>query len=112
MPYELNGTTIACDANGYLADINDWSEPLAVMIAATEEIELTDKHWDVIRYLRDEYLNNGQNQPNERTILKAMGSAWGTSISSKDLYDLFPRMPSKQAAKIGGLPESRRKGGY
>ncbi|KAA3626528.1 MAG: TusE/DsrC/DsvC family sulfur relay protein [Proteobacteria bacterium] len=112
MPYELNGTPIACDANGYLTDINDWSEELAPVIAATEEIELTDKHMDVIRYLRDEYINNGQNQPNERTILKAMGEIWGGRVSSKDLYDLFPRMPSKQGGKIAGLPESRRKGGY
>lgn len=112
MPYELNGTAVACDENGYLTDIGDWSEALAPVIAAAEEVELTDKHWDVIRYLRDEYLNHGQTQPNDRAILKAMGELWGTRVSSKDLYDLFPHMPSKQAAKIGGLPESRRKGGY
>jgi len=112
MPYEINGANVASDANGYLSDINDWSEAVAQAIAASEGIELTDKHWDVINYLREEYINNGQNQPNERTILKAMGEIWGGRVSSKDLYDLFPHMPSKQASKIGGLPESRRKGGY
>lgn len=112
MAYEVEGRTVEADANGYLVDLNDWSEEVARQIAAIEELDLTDRHWDVIRYLRDEYINNNQNQPNERTLIKAMSSAWGERISSKDLYDLFPRMPSKQGGKIAGLPESRRKGGY
>ena len=112
MPYEIDGKTIETDANGYLADPNDWSEDLARLIAADEEVELTDKHLDVLNYLREEWFDNGNNQPNERTILKAMGERWGARISSKDLYDLFPKMPSKQGGKIAGLPESRRKGGY
>lgn len=112
MSYELNGKTIETNDSGYLNDPNDWSKELAAVIAADEGIELTDAHMDVLNYLRDEYLNNGQNQPNERTILKAMGAAWGKRISSKDLYELFPKMPSKQGGKIAGLPESRRKGGY
>jgi len=112
MTYEAEGRTIDADANGYLVDLNDWSEAVAAQIAAVEELDLTERHWDVIRYLRDEYINNNQNQPNERTLVKAMSKAWGEKISSKDLYDLFPRMPSKQGGKIAGLPESRRKGGY
>lgn len=112
MPYEINGKTVETDANGYLVDPNDWSEELARLIAADEEIELTDKHMDVLNYLREEWFDNSNNQPNERTILKAMGERWGARISSKDLYDLFPKMPSKQGGKIAGLPESRRKGGY
>ncbi len=112
MAYEVEGRTIEADANGYLVDLNDWSEAVAAQIAAIEELDLTERHWDVIRYLRDEYINNNQNQPNERTLVKAMSKAWGEKISSKELYDLFPRMPSKQGGKIAGLPESRRKGGY
>jgi tRNA 2-thiouridine synthesizing protein E len=41
-----------------------------------------------------------------------MSDKWGEKIEAKSLYELFPMQPSKQAAKIGGLPESRRKGGY
>ena len=100
-------------ANGYLVNMEDWSEAMAAEIAAAEDIaELTDKHWDLINFLRDEYINNGGNQPNDRNIVKAMGAAWGAKPSTKDLYALFPLQPSKQAAKIGGLPESKRKGGY
>jgi tRNA 2-thiouridine synthesizing protein E len=99
--------------SGYLVNADDWSEAVASEIAATEDIaELTPRHWDVIKYLRDEYFDNAENQPNDRNIVKAMSDVWGEKISAGDLYDLFPAQPSKLAAKIAGLPESKRKGGY
>jgi tRNA 2-thiouridine synthesizing protein E len=112
MSYEVNGKTIETTPTGYLANIEDWNEDVAKAIAADEGVELTDKHWDLINFLRDEYLNNNGNQPNDRNIVKAMSEAWGQKVASKDLYELFPKQPSKQAGMIGGLPESRRKGGY
>ena len=98
---------------GYLVNIDDWSEDVAKEIAAADNIaELSDKHWDLIKFLRNEYINNGGNQPNERNMVKAMAKIWGAKPSTKDLYELFPMQPSKQATKIAGLPETKRKGGY
>jgi len=113
MAIDFNGKSIETNANGYLVDANDWSEELAAVIAKSENIDaLTEKHWDIINYLRDEYFNNAGSQPNERTIIKAMADKWNEKIAQKDTFALFPGMPSKQAGKIAGLPESRRKGGY
>ncbi|MCG6873412.1 MAG: TusE/DsrC/DsvC family sulfur relay protein [Gammaproteobacteria bacterium] len=113
MSIEVDGNAIAMDANGYLSKIEDWTEKVAEALAADEGIELTEKHWDLINYLRDEYINNGGNQPNNRTINKTMQDKWpDVNVDSKFLYTLFPGNPSKQAGRIGGLPESRRKGGY
>lgn len=113
MAYEFEGKTIETNDNGYLLNTEDWSEGLAQVIADAEGLgTLTEKHWDIINYLRDEYLNNAQNQPNERTILKAMSDKWGAKVGQKDTFSLFPLMPSKQGGKVAGLPESRRKGGY
>ena len=98
---------------GYLVNIDDWSEDVAKEIAVADGIpELTQKHWDLINFLRDEYINNNANQPNERNMVKAMAKVWGEKPSTKDLYELFPMQPSKQATKIAGLPETKRKGGY
>lgn len=98
---------------GYLVNPEDWSQSVAGEIAADEDIEeLTERHWDVINFLREEYFENAETQPNDRNIVKAMGKAWGEKVSANDLYQLFPGQPSKQAAKIAGLPESKRKGGY
>jgi TusE/DsrC/DsvC family sulfur relay protein len=112
MPIEVNGKTIATTDAGYLENHADWDEDVARKLAEIEGIELTDKHWDVIKYLRDEYVNNGQNQPMERVVLKDMGKLWGTKPTSKDLYQLFPLAPTKQGTKIAGLPAVNRKGGY
>lgn len=112
MAIEVNGKSIATTESGYLENHNDWNQDVARKLAELEGIELTDKHWDVINYLRDEYINNAQNQPMERVVLKEMGKRWGTKLTSKDLYNLFPLAPTKQGMKIAGLPAVRRKGGY
>jgi len=112
MSLEVGGKTIATNEKGYLDDIQDWSEDVARAIAVQEEVNLTDKHWDLIKFLREEFIENRGTQPNTRTIVKAMSAEWGEKIKQGDLYDLFPGDPSKQGGKIAGLPESRRKGGY
>jgi len=112
MAIEVNGKTIETDANGYLTNVEDWNEDVAKAIAEHEGVELTQKHWDLLNYLRDEYINNGGNQPNTRNIVKAMSAKWDEKLAQKDVYELFPKDPSKQGGRIAGLPESRRKGGY
>ena len=96
--------------NGYLENINDWNEEIAAEIFVEEEIDPTEEHWDIVRYVRQEILDG--NEPNERGIMKAMGKKWGRKVSSKEMYEMFPEMPSKQGLKIGGCPQSTRKGGY
>lgn len=112
MSIEFNGQTIETNATGYLENLEDWSKELAEHMAKEEGIELSERHWDLIEFLRDEYINNNANQPNTRNILKAMSEKWGQKLAQKDIYDLFPKDPSKQGGRIAGLPESRRKGGY
>ena len=77
MKIELNGNEIATTDTGFLVNVDDWNEEIAKIIAAQEGIELTDKHWDVIKYLRDEFINNKGNQPNTRNMVKDLGKLWG-----------------------------------
>ena len=104
---------IEVDRDGHLADASQWTPELAQAIAHAVGVgRLSARHWDVINYLREEYFENRENQPNTRAIIKAMSDAWGEKIKQGDLYDLFPMDPSKQGGRIAGLPESKRKGGY
>ena len=112
MAIEVNGKSIETTESGFLVNPLDWDEDVAKVLADIEGIELTERHWDVINYLRDEYLNNNQNQPMERALLKDLGKKWGSKPSSKEVYQLFPLAPTKQGTKIAGLPEVHRKGGY
>ncbi len=112
MSIEVNGKTIELDADGYMLEVGDWDDDVALALAAIDELEMTEKHLDVISYLRSEHVDNASNEPNERTIMKELGKVWGKKPSSKDMYNLFPGTPSKQGRKIAGLPKSTRKGGY
>ena len=112
MSYEVSGVTLEATENGYLVDQSQWNEEVAKVIAEAEGITLSEKAWEIINYLRDEYFNNNNNQPMERQINKDMAKIWGKKVSSKDMYRLFPKAPSKQGNKIAGLPYVARKGGY
>jgi TusE/DsrC/DsvC family sulfur relay protein len=111
MTLEVNGKSIETDGNGNLTDPGTWDEDVAKALAAEDGIELTQEHWDVLKYLRTEYIENNE-QPMERAINKGMSKIWDKKVSSKDLYVLFPLAPSKQGNKIAGLPYIARKGGY
>ncbi len=113
MSITVNGREIETTDEGFLVQPEDWNEDVAGAIAIEEGLTLTERHWDVIHYLREEFFNNNGNQPNNRVMAKAMAERWsGEKVSASTLFDLFPGTPSKQAGHIGGLPESKRKGGY
>ena len=61
MKVEFNGVEIETTETGFLVNLEDWNEDIAKVIAAQEEIELTEKHRDDINYLRDEFINNKEN---------------------------------------------------
>jgi tRNA 2-thiouridine synthesizing protein E len=109
MSYTVQGETLACDDLGYLLEA-DYRDETAEAIAAADGIALTEAHWEVIRFLRDDYQANGHS-PNFRNMLKGF-QAIRPEADSKYLYDLFPMGPAKQGAKIAGLPQPHGKGGY
>ncbi|SMN13646.1 tRNA 2-thiouridine synthesizing protein E [Bathymodiolus heckerae thiotrophic gill symbiont] len=100
------------DGHGYLVDLNAWNRDIATELAEEEGVNLTDESFKLIDFLREEYINNNANQPNERNMVKGLKSDWEGKLTTKELYTLFPKGPAKQAGKIAGLPETKRKGGY
>jgi tRNA 2-thiouridine synthesizing protein E len=100
------------DGHGYLVDLDVWNEDIATELAEEEGVNLTDDSFKLIKFLREEYINNNANQPNERNMVKGLKGDWDGKLTTKELYALFPKGPAKQAGKIAGLPETKRKGGY
>ena len=89
------------DAEGFLTDPMQWDEELAEQIARDAGIpELTERHWLVVRFMRERYLATGT-APSIRSLGKESG------VPIKELYQLFPKGPAKLAAKIGGIPKPR-----
>lgn len=93
------------DEEGYLIDLNDWTDDIAIDLAKDEEIELSEEHWEILNFLR-EYYNEYQIAPAVRVLTKAISKKFGKEKgNSKYLYELFPYGPAKQACKIAGLPK-------
>ncbi|MEI6733955.1 MAG: TusE/DsrC/DsvC family sulfur relay protein [Comamonadaceae bacterium] len=109
MGYNINGDEHETDAQGFLLE-PDYDDEAVRIIALAEGIELTDAHWEVVNYLREQYREHGHT-PNFRNMLKGMAEIRPTA-DSKYLYDLFPLGPAKQGPKVAGLPQPLGKGGY
>ena len=102
---EVNGKDYEVDEEGYLVDLSSWVPEIAGVMAAAEDAELTDAHWEVINFLR-EYYEEYQIAPAVRVLTKAIGKKLGKDKgNSKYLYELFPYGPGKQACKYAGLPK-------
>jgi TusE/DsrC/DsvC family sulfur relay protein len=92
-------TSVDVDAEGFLTDPQQWNERMAEEIAAANGVpELTERHWLVVRFMRERYLATGT-----APSIRALGKESGVPV--KELYQLFPKGPAKLAAKIGGIPK-------
>jgi tRNA 2-thiouridine synthesizing protein E len=101
----FEGKEIETDNEGYLKESSQWSEGLAEVIAEKEAIVLSAEHWEVVRFVRDFYLEFNTS-PAIRMLVKAMAKKFGEEKgNSRYLYRLFPKGPAKQATKIAGLPK-------
>jgi TusE/DsrC/DsvC family sulfur relay protein len=109
MPYIVNGEELETDDQGYLLE-PDYRDDVVTAIAQAEGLTLGDEHWKVVRYLREEYREQGHT-PNFRAMLKGLAEVL-PGCDSKSLYDLFPIGPAKQGPKVAGLPQPLGKGGY
>ncbi|HEX7019688.1 MAG TPA: TusE/DsrC/DsvC family sulfur relay protein [Gemmatimonadaceae bacterium] len=99
MTTTIANTVLDVDAEGFLQKPDQWNEEIARAIAREAGIDpLTDRHWLVVRFMRDRYLST-KTAPTIRTLGKESG------VPIKELYQLFPKGPAKMAAKIGGIPK-------
>ncbi len=94
----IAGHEVHVDDEGFMTDYNEWSDDLAKQLAANIGIDLDDRHWKAIRFLRDDYKEQG-----ETATLRRVSTVGG--IPTKELFTLFPKKPAKKMAYIAGLPK-------
>ena len=97
----VDGRDIEINEEGFLVDAQQWDKNVADEVARAAGItELTDRHMQVVQFMRDRFLDTGS-APSIRSLGKLSG------VEIKELYKLFPKGPAKLAAKIGGIPKPR-----
>ncbi len=96
---------IEFDKEGFVVNLNDWTEDVAETIALTEDITLTESHWELIRLAREYYATfdiSPEMRPLVKQVKLTLGEDKGRSIY---LMSLFPGSPAKLISKIAGLPK-------
>lgn len=93
----IAGVSVDINEEGYLNDPSQWTREIAAEIAKEEDIELTEKHFEVLEFLRKEYASGAQ------LTIRKVGKSGITDI--KGLYDLFPGGPLKKSSRIAGIPK-------
>lgn len=101
---DVEGREVLTDSEGYLVDLDDWSEAFVRAQAQAEGLTLNSEHWAVIRYLRDHYEQH-HIQASVRDIIRHFRKLWGPEKGSNHyLHTLFPRGgPQKQGNRLAGL---------
>ena len=105
---QVNGCAVATDVEGYLKNIDDWSEDFARAQAEAEDLELTEAHWQVIAFLRA-YYEEHRVQAQVRAMIWHFAKAWGPEHGNNHhLHTLFPiGGPQKQGNRLAGLLKTK-----
>jgi len=88
--------SVSFNKEGFMTSPAQWTKEIAVELAKQESVELTDAHWNIVEFCRQNAATTGKS-PTLRQITS------GTGFSTKDLFALFPKGPAKKVAKIAGL---------
>jgi len=98
---EQVATAVEFNEEGFMVDSAQWTPEIAERIAGEAGVgPLTDKHWKVLTFCREDAAQQGQS-PGLRRISKQSG------VDMKELYELFPKGPGKLAARLAGLPKPK-----
>ena len=94
----IAGHQVEVNDEGFLTVPDQWTEDLGAELARLIGIEMTDEHWKLVRFLRDDYKTQG-----ETATLRRVSTQTGVPV--KTLFTLFPVKPAKKMAYVSGLPK-------
>jgi tRNA 2-thiouridine synthesizing protein E len=93
----IAGQTVDLNDDGYMTDASQWNREIATEMAKEDGIELSDKHFEVLEFLRN------ANEKGETLTIRRVGKSGITDI--KGLYQLFPGGPLKHSSRYAGIPK-------
>lgn len=96
----IQGHTVHVDQEGFLTDPAEWDREIAGALAVQIGVELTDQHWTILEFLREDHARTGET-PTLRRVSTSL------EIPVKTLFELFPAKPAKKMAYVAGLPKPR-----
>ncbi len=97
---EIAGKQVNVNEEGFLTEYNEWDEEIAKALADQIGVEMTDAHWNIVKFLRSDYKTEGETATSRR--VQTVGG-----VPIKEQFLLFPKKPAKKMAYIAGLPKPK-----
>ncbi|MGD9000697.1 MAG: TusE/DsrC/DsvC family sulfur relay protein [Granulosicoccaceae bacterium] len=80
-----------------------WKKHDAISVAETEDLTLSDDHWEVLRALQEYYARHHNGNINARELHDALDEKFHNNGGIKYLYKLLPGGPVAQGCRLAGL---------
>jgi tRNA 2-thiouridine synthesizing protein E len=96
----IAGKEVQVNDEGFLTEFDEWSEDIAAELAKNIDVEMTDDHWKLIKWLREDYKEKGETATTRRV---QTAGGWPT----KQQFTMFPKKPAKKMAYIAGVPKPK-----
>ncbi len=94
----IAGADVTVDEEGFMTEFSEWSEDIGSALAGQIGIDLSDAHWKVLNFVREDFQAQGET-PTLRRVSKVGG------VPTKELFQLFPKKPAKKMSCIAGVPK-------
>ena len=94
----IAGTEVHVDDEGFLTEYDEWDEEVGAALAAQIGIEMSEDHWQIVKFLREDFAEQGQT-----ATLRRVSTVGG--FPTKQLFVLFPKKPAKKMSYVAGLPK-------
>ncbi len=94
----IAGHEVQINDEGFLTEYDEWSEDIGAELATNIGVDMTDRHWELIRWLREDFKEKG-----ETATTRRVQTAGG--FPTKEQFQLFPKKPAKKMAYVAGLPK-------
>ena len=96
----IAGKEVHVNEEGFLTEYDEWSEDIGAELAKNIDVEMTDEHWALIKWLREDYKVKGETATTRRVQTEG-------GVPTKKQFELFPKKPAKKMAYIAGLPKPK-----
>ncbi len=96
----IAGKEVHINDEGFLTEYDEWSEEIGAELAKNIGVEMTDEHWALIKWLREDYKEKGETATTRR--VQTVGG-----VPTKRQFELFPKKPAKKMAYIAGVPKPK-----
>jgi tRNA 2-thiouridine synthesizing protein E len=96
----IAGHQLEVNEEGFLSNPDDWTEELGAEFARLIGVGMTEDHWRLVKFLREDYKAMGETPTLRRVSLQ-------TGMPVKQLFTLFPGKPAKKMSYVAGVPKPK-----